>query len=225
MTVGFFFVDTGTSDTASGIAGAKALMASVRRLMPGVEVVQFTDETTGAVEGVDAVRRLPREPLAVLRVRHQGAVTGEWLFVDTDVVIQREVRPVFDAPFDVAVTSRNWTHLKLIQNFAELMPFNTGVVFSRSPKFWAAVLAKMDKYSERLQAWMGDQQAICDVIASRGRFRVVILKGTRYNFPPAIDPDAEALKAQRKASILHFKGVERKVLLDAWVQEQADPCA
>lgn len=226
MQVGCFLVDTQSVDSALGVICAEALIRSVRATMPGVPVVQFTDERTAAVSGVDVVARLPLEPLARLRVRHQAACEGDWLFVDTDVVIQRDVRPVFDQSFDIAITTRNWKHLKVAVGFSERMPFNTGVVFSRCPAFWQDVYKRLGKLPAEAQAWMGDQQAICDLIASKPRYDIAFLKGSRYNLPPAMAPDDTELSAQleAKASILHFKGGERKALLLQRIRREAAPC-
>jgi len=221
VTIGFFLVDTGAVEVSYGVIGAGALIRSARRVMPSVEIVQMTDETTALVDGVDRVIRLPREPLALMRLRHQSLVDGEWLFVDTDVVFQRDVRKVFEGQFDIAVTTRNWTHVRNIESFASRMPYNTGVVFSRSQKFWRSAVAGVGKMSDTLQAWMGDQQAICDLItARRSKWKIAMLKGTRYNFPPSLKSSPEADEAQRGASILHFKGVERKTALLEWVRRE-----
>lgn len=223
MTVGFFLVDADPIEAALGVVCATALIESVHRVMPGVPVVQFTDEETPAVPGVDTVARLPAAPMAVLRMRHHGQVKGEWLFVDSDVVVQRDVRGVFDAPFDIAVTTRNWAHLRPAAGFTERMPFNVGVVFSRSRQFWRDVTNRLLRASRSQQQWMGDQQAICDLIPT-GRYRVAYLKGSRYNFPPALESDPETDLMQHKAAILHYKGPQRKALLVARVREGRPVC-
>ena len=221
MNVGFFFVDRGGVDGVIGPIGAKALAASVRSVMPGVRVVQFTDEQTADVPGAHEVRRLPAEPLALLRLKHQAAVKGEWLFVDSDVIVQRDVRDVFTLKFDIALVNRQWPHLKAAAGFSERMPFNTGVVFSRSHKFWGKAYERLQTMPEGLQDWMGDQQVICDMVGS-SRFKFWFLKGTRYNLPPSLEAEDDPLV--RKAHIVHYKGPERKALLLARVRG-AEPCA
>lgn len=221
MTVGFFLVQNGSVEALIGQMCAQALARSVRRVMPGVPVVQFTDETSDGVPDVDEVRRLPPEPLARLRMRHQASVTGEWLFVDSDVLVQRDVRPVFAEPFDIALTTRNWPHLRPSAGFTERMPFNTGVAFSRHAKFWRAAYDRVCNMPRDLQDWMGDQQAICDLVVTP-KIKLRLLKGSRYNLPPALDGDAETnAELERKAHILHFKGVERKALLLDRIRREA----
>jgi hypothetical protein len=227
VTVGFFLVDGGSVDGSIGAVCAEALTRSVRQSMPGVPVVQFTDETTQAVDGVDEARRLPSEPMARLRMRHHASVKGEWLFVDSDVIVQKDVRGVFEKPFDVAITTRNWEHLRRANGFTDRMPFNVGVVFSRCHKFWKDAYVALGKLSKESQEWMGDQQAICDLVA-HSRYRFAFLKGSRYNFPPyvsekhgEVDPNAveESARIERKAHIVHYKGIERKALMLQRIRE------
>lgn len=223
MTIGFFLVNNGSLDAALGVTCAEALIDSAKRTMPTVPVVQFTDETTEAVEGVDEVRRKPAEPMAVLRMRHHASVEGDWLFVDSDVIFQREVQHVFADRFDVAITTRNWSHLKPAVGFSERMPFNVGVVFSRCRPFWKRVLERVTAMPDDAQQWMGDQQAVCDVVADRKlRFHVKFLKGSKYNLPPSME-DGNALSAEleRKANIIHYKGTERKALLMERLRSEA----
>src|SRR5437867_1594196 len=145
MTVGFFNVYRGDP---VHLVLADLMIRSVREVMPGVPVVQFTDETSPAAYGVDEVRRLPKQPRAVLCVEHYAGCKGDWLLVDTDVIIQKDVRVVFNDDFDVAVTDREGTMVEgeMEEEFHlfDQMPHNIGVVFSRCPTFWGAVQAKME---------------------------------------------------------------------------------
>jgi len=225
--VGFFLVDNGSVDAACGAVCAGAMARSVKATMPGVPVVQLTDERTAAVAVVDEVLRLPDEPMARLRMRHQMSVDGEWLFVDTDIIFQKDVRKVFEEPFDVALTTRNWKHLRRAAGFAERMPFNVGVVFSRCPAFWKDVYKRLGKLSQESQQWMGDQQAICDLVGDAPKYQIAFLKGSRYNLPPAYEDDDEGVnqKMIRSASILHYKGVGRKAMLLERIRREGAGCA
>lgn len=219
MTVGFFLVDNGSSVARSC---AEALTASVHTAMPGVQVVQLSDPTTSAVDGVDDVQRLPAQPMAALRLAHQAAVDGEWLFVDTDILIRRDVRDVFTSKdFEIAVTTRNWPHLSAAEGFTDRMPINAGVVFSRSQTFWQEAVTALAAATKLDQSFMGHQQVISD-LATSGRFRVAQLNGAKYNLPPYVcdkhgEVDKSRAKMSRKllaaASILHFKGPLRKALM------------
>ena len=223
MTVGFFYMDTGSKESKDVAVCAAALVRSVRRTMPGVEVVHLTDPDTKPIEGIDSVRCVEPEPMAMMRFRHQSRVDGDWLFVDSDVLFQRDVRKVFDHPFDVAVTTRNWKHLRAAPGFTDRMPFNTGVVFSRSRAFWHEALARLGQLSPAAQAFMGHQTVICDMVAE-GRYHVRALKGSHYNCPPAMrstDDFIRGAETVKKAAIVHYKGLGRKAAMLTRIQREA----
>lgn len=188
------------------------MVKSAKKLMPFVPIVHFTDETSKAVKGVSAVRRKPAEPMGLLRMRHCAGVEGNWLFVDTDILFQQPVDQVFKRSFDVAVTKRDWAHLRTATGFAEKMPFNTGVVFSRRPHFWGEVYTRLRNMDDEQQEFMGEQQVICD-LAQDDRYKVLKLSGTQYNFPPELPDAVPAHKLQKYASIVHYKGDRKSMML------------
>lgn len=211
MTVGLFHV--GGTD-AHRQSAARAI-ASVRQAMPDVPIAHLTDATSASLDGVDRVIRAPVVPdriaLACLDL-YAAAGAGDWLFLDTDTVVQADVLHVFLRSFDVAVASRVGTLLphELGTKFMDRMPHNKGVVFSRAPQFWIDAGAHLRTCHVKQQQWMGDQRAMCDVIAT-GRYAVEVLPNA-YNYPPQ-RPDEDV---SRKA-ILHYKGPSRK----AWRQARA----
>jgi hypothetical protein len=222
--VGFLFVGS----DSTGRACAEGLVCSCKRVMPDVPVVQFSDETTEPIAGVDEVMRRPFRSgsLAILRFTHQATVTGNWLFLDTDIIIQKDVQKVFRGKFHLAVTTRNWKHLKKADGFSERMPFNTGVIFSRSSKFWVEAVRTLEASETDDQDFMGHQQVICDLVAS-GRYDVAYLKGNKYNCPPFVeggkeggDPDLSDVYV-RNAYIVHYKGAERKRLMLERIRAEA----
>lgn len=210
MKIGFFHVDLG--DTPHRKL-ADLLIRSSRAHMPNVEIVHLTDEATEQMRGTDAVRRQPVGPIALGCLEaYERAGEGDWLFVDTDVLIQRDVRWIFDDPdFEIAVAEREGTLLdkEIGTKFMASMPYNKGAVFSRSPVFWSTAAAYLRTRSEKRQNWMGDQAAMCGVIAT-GAFRVRVLPN-RYNYPPKSADESVIDKA-----ILHFKGPRK-----AWMLERA----
>jgi hypothetical protein len=209
MTLGFFTVFR--RDPQHYVC-ARLLVRSARYFMPCVELVQLTDEKSPVVPGVDRVVRLPHGPMLERRLEHYAACQGEWMLFDTDTVLQQDVRSVFDQPFDVALTDRQWSHVVQSQEFMRDMPFNTGVCFSRSPAFWQAVLETWRGYTLDQQGdWMSEQRAVAEVVR-RDVFTVMVLPGMVYNYPPTTKTD-EGLAT---AAVCHFKG-KRK----AWMIERA----
>lgn len=227
MNIGFFHVDTHSDASSDAYIYARAMLRSAKQCMPRVPVVMLTDLTSKAVKGVDDVRRKPLEPLALHRMRHHASVSGDWLFVDTDVIFQQPVTKVFkDNPdFDIAVTTREWSHLKVASGFSARMPFNTGVVFSRRPSFWQEAYCRLKWLSPELQQWMGDQEVIGDIVTDEScGYRVKQLKGSKFNYPPA----TETVKPQNleaDAAIVHYKGPTRKPLLRQRIRQESRRCA
>jgi hypothetical protein len=207
VTIGFFHVDKGQTEHRQLAA---KLIASARRHMPNVPIVHLTDLTTLGIPGVNEVVRSATTGRIALDVLDAYArCEGDWLLVDTDVLIQRDVRWIFGRKFDIAVATREGTlkPKEVGTKFMSAMPFNKGAVFSRSPAFWAAAAARLRELPAKRQAWMGDQQAMCDVIASE-RFVVQVLEA-RYNYPPKSRD--ENVNSQ---AILHFKGPRKAWMLE-----------
>jgi len=199
MTLGFFTVFR--KDPIHYVS-AERMLASAKDAMPGLECVQFTDAKSPLVYGADRLVRRPHGKILERRLEHYADCAGEWLLVDTDVVIQRDVRHVFDDDWDVALTDRQWRHLKQPADFMRDMPFNTGVCFSRSPEFWRAVLMTWRSFPfEQQSDWLSEQRAVADVVR-KDVFTVKVLPGMIYNYPPTTEDDA----GLKDAAIVHLKG-------------------
>ena len=112
-------------------------------------------------------------------------VEADWLLVDTDVSIRSDVRDVFDdTRFDVALTDRHWPHLPQGETMLHDQPFNIGRRVLAVAAFWREVLAQWRRLrATRREDWMSDQRAVYAVVRS-GAFRVKILAGQFYNYPP-----------------------------------------
>jgi hypothetical protein len=183
-----------------------AMIRSVKAAMPGVEIVQLTDETSPPVLGVDDVRRLPREPLCVGTARHYSLCEGEWLLLDTDILVQKDVRHLFDgATWDFAVTDRSGT----LVSGESLNPwcgdYNIGVFFQRNGRpFWERVVEELLKMESKHQKWMGNQ-IVSGRLLKEGGWNFAILPGIEFNYPPKHQKDDFS-----HASIVHFKGPKRK---------------
>lgn len=212
MNIGFFVQGVGEHRDI-----AQHLVSSTKRVMPGVEVWQLTDGDTPKVKGIDGCVRLAvRMPMAVRRMRLHAMLDGDWLFVDTDVVVQKDVRGVFESPFLVAVTDRVgsiWEHSPDVKD----MPYNMGVTFSRSPEFWKDVTQRLLKEPAHLQQWCGDQLVVCRLVKEKheqwGPGAAKVLPGHVYNFTP----DKSGVDASH-AALLHFKG-PRKHLISEYLRE------
>lgn len=217
MRIGFYLVWRG--DTVHYVL-ADMMLRSVRKHMPSVEVVQLTDEKSPAVYGVNEVRRLPDAPRDVQRVEHLCRCEGDWVFVDTDVLFQRDVSGVFDyhwtaRDWDIGLCDRDGCLVEGEDEleFIKATPYNLGVIFSRSRAFWRATKEKLLAMSPERQDWLGIQFGACEVIAD-GWHGLYILPGKFYNYAPH-DTKDEA----KDASIVHYKGPFRKrMMLDRFLE-------
>lgn len=164
-------------------------------------VVQMSDLKTPEVAGVDRVQRIPfiRE-LMPYRFEHMIALgDAEVLFLDSDVIVRKDVSDVFANRFDVALTVRPQR-----QRVPLHMPYNTGVIFSRCQAFWQAALEYTLTLDATAQRWYADQYATAK-IAGTDRFDVRELPCATYNWSPESKDDVN-----ENAKIIHYKGALRK---------------
>lgn len=217
MKIGFYLTGDRDAGAASAYRCAELLMASIRAAMPGVPIAQLTDPTSLAIAGVDEVFRGHAAPLSVARPTLFAMLRGDWLFLDTDIIVRGDVRHVFDQKFDVALADRNWIHIQEGEKFRARNPYNAGVAFSRSPAFWEATLEAVNAAGEKWQtSFMGDQMAMAVAAGwHKGErrsnpFHVLELPGMRYNYPPSGPKDP----GMANALIVHYKGPRKQWMLD-----------
>ena len=174
---------------------AESLIRSAKKTMPDVEVWQFSDE--GAPQVADLIKRIPGDiPMGTRRVMHYQQCDGDWAFVDADILFLKDVQHVFGQSFDVAMASREGTYLEG-SDYEKVMPYNFGVVFSRSPAFWGRCLQIMRRLDWKHQEWGAEQCVACQVLDA---FPHMILPA-KYNYTPET-----RLDELRDVHILHLKG-------------------
>lgn len=200
MRIGFFAQGEGPH-----LHIAKHLIESARRLMPEVELYLLTDGQT-SIEGVEAIRIAEDMPMGVRRVQHYATLEGDWVFLDTDVVFKRDVRHVFQQAFDVAIASREGTYMHGTK-YAEIMPYNFGVVFSRCPKFWETLLRHLKTLPPEFQEWGGEQRLMCEMVRTKGCPFDVRILSSAYNFTPHKEHDDMS-----HVFVAHYKGPRK-----AWI--------
>ena len=182
---------------------AELMVASVRRFID-CEALQLTDIDTPLVSGCTAVRRqFDGENLTMFKMEHLSNIDGEILVLDTDIIVQNDISKVFAFDFDVALTWRDgpiWSDSG--QDLAKLMPINCGVMFSRSPAFWAHCL---EWSKEHPGGWYADQFAVA---ANWRRFNVLRLNCDNFNHTP--NTKAEDVS---KRYVVHYKGKRKEWML------------
>ena len=176
-------------------------------------IIQMSDLKTPKVEGVDEVVRIPfRVPLTCYRLKHLAEFPhDEMLIVDTDVICKGQIGDVWESEFDVAVTARDpGVFFSYGKDVSKDMPYNTGVMFSRSQSFWKDCLAWLSDQNDGIQQWYGDQLAVAAVSP---RYSVKSLPCSEFNWSPNSRQDSS------QARFWHYKGAVRK----KWLTEQLAP--
>lgn len=188
----------------------RIMVAYARRAMPDARIVHLTDQETAPIIGVDEVIRNDYDGIHLMTFRlAQFACLRpcEVVFLDTDVIMEKDLGPLFSAGFDAALTRRN----NVIRdptgiNAAEVMPYNTGVMLSK-PSGWD-LWYNAWKYCETLpdatQRWWGDQYAI-KAVAKAAPLRILELPCDLYNYSP--DREEEDLSER---FIVHYKGQRKR---------------
>ena len=212
MKIGFYLSE-GKKSTAYVLADM--MVRSARKAMPGIEIVQFSDEHSSRLYSVDSIVRKEGKNIMRLRLEHYAA-PGEWLFLDTDLLVQADVSHVFGNDFDIAVSDREGSMLpgEMGGEFMRRMPFNLGAVFSRKPEFWQEALKRFDSYPDNLKdEIISDQLAVNETI-KESAFKIMVLPGARYNLSPR-----EEHQDVSGSAIVHFKGARKYWMLRSLYNE------
>lgn len=191
------------------------MLASAIRHCDPQRIYHLTDEHTDPIPGTETLR-LPYDGthLVQFKMQHLAALPAMPLLVlDTDLIIQHDLNPIFQFDFDVALTRRD----ERIPDSrgvdaAAVMPYNSGVMFCRNPIFWRQCQRFVDAQESAIRRWYGDQYAIAHV--SR-YFNVLELSCRNFNYTPQ-DPHENTSHRY----VVHYKG-ERK----QWMRQkyQVDP--
>jgi hypothetical protein len=179
-----------------------AMLASVKQHLPDWPVVMMTDEDCIAPQGVDEVVRKPYYGLlSKSRMEHlRDYPHDEMLILDTDVLVRGDLSHVFERDFDVALTKRyRPVRTETGYDMTKIYPYNCGVMFSRSRRFWFDCAEFLEGQQVDINQWMGEQLSMC-VVAESGNHRVLDLKVDEYNWTPTFRGETS------DAYIFHMKG-------------------
>ena len=241
----FFHVDHGEShpfltakDHVDYRAVLKAACAVALRSHPKSAIIVLTNDSTVTPEISAQVVRLPvsAERMMFDRMRAYRALissrelTGPTMFLDTDVLLNGSLMPLFNEAFDVALTYRdNFWH----------MPFNEGMILAgsgdspRALQFFTEALslyewlsknpAVHERYGFNVKAWRGGQLSIAALMnweRPEAGTAIRTIRGVKYkllpcdpfNYPVSPGDTRETLTSKWA---LHFKGAAAKSLIPA----------
>jgi hypothetical protein len=194
----------------------RAMTRSVRAAMPDARIVHLTDTETPAVIGADAVERRPYDGshLMTFRLAHFAHMPPcDVVFLDTDVIVQRDLAPLFASGFDIALTRRSDIGLDPQGvDVAAAMPYNTGVMLGRPSgrDFWQNALRVCEGFEDDAQRWWGDQFAV-KMVAEVAPIRILDLPCDPYNYSPSTENEDVSGKF-----VVHYKGPRK-----AWMTRRA----
>lgn len=192
---------------------AQIMVASVKKAMPTARIVQMTDTNTKPVTGVDEVIRKRYDgrflmPYRLLHLKDFPEVDA--VFLDTDVVVQKDLVSVFESEFDVGLTIRDEPVVDPEGiDVTVAMPYNTGVMFSRSGgrPFWEAAYRHCMTFSDYEKEWWGDQLSV-KAIADNTALKLKKFPCSLYNYTPKeVDEDVS------NKFIVHYKGARKEWML------------
>ena len=185
------------------------MVASVKEVMPNANIVQLTDENTPIIKGVNTVIRKKYNGLIMLfRLEHLASLRGNWITLDTDMIIKKDLSHVFNQDFDVALTRRYGSIIDADgDDIVKIMPYNAGVMFSKNHEFWIEALNKLKSLDRKTHEWYGDQLAI-KLIVDEHNYKVLELSCDEYNYTP------QDKEERKDVYVYHFKGQRKDWMMN-----------
>ena len=214
MIVAFAYADMKNTLAPIYRACADGLVENIRVVMPGIRILHIADDTTVPIKGCDVLRVKRKVGLMSWRLLAQCMAHGgadEILFTEPDVRFNEDVHKVFDSPFDVTMTGREFATSLKGEPIAG--KYTLGANFSRSGDFWKDVTKYCLTLDAEKQTWGGDMMAV-EHIADSGKYGIKHLDPAVYNHVPNQQDDLS------QAKIVHYKGT-RKTWLFPLVAEAA----
>jgi hypothetical protein len=211
------------------------LYRSARLFHPGAACTLLTDAST-QVRGIRGkVRRfdqpIDHASLMLSRSKAQLACVDASTFdrplvlLDSDILLNGSLQPVFEEDFDVGLTWRA----------SRTMPINGGllVLHNRRPEVARAFFRKfvalyVERYgSDNNASWYGDQLALHDLVGLthqqmqatdlvvKDGCRIRLLPCDRFNFSPD-NRLAAIVDGLPEKAVLHFKGQRKRLMEPFW---------
>jgi len=205
-----------------------AVFGSAERFHPGCRKVVITDRKTRLrlPPGIEVIR-MDIDPADPLYARSLGWLQllrdsdGHHVFLDSDILLNADLAPLFEREFDVGFTYRD----------DETWPINIGIHFAhgeRRPNAVAFHEAWLEAYGARYRTrvWGGDQDSIRELLRGAdftrddafvhkaNGFEVLMLPCALYNFSSRDNKRMPDHYPDRK--VLHFKGRRKRDMLPYW---------
>ena len=202
------------------------LVRSIRSHHPRARITQCSDLHTPQVEGTDAVQRLDEDVANLMTFRlscfSQLKIEAPTIFLDTDMLCLKCLDlPGILRDNDIAVCHRqfeikqfvniNFKRMNLCEytgkTFGQAWPYLACATITKSTDFWVDCLQNLLQLHPKFHLWLGDQEAIRNVVASN-KYKTGLLPESIY----ACLPEVRSLYGQQ-VKLLHFKNAKRKEIM------------
>lgn len=231
MDIVCFFTVVPDKDPTEYYALFSLMAASARRAIPGARIVVLTDQDSVIPDRLphDVVFRSSgsNDDLMIAKLRAwrdylRDTDYGNTVFIDPDVLVQRNPEVIFDGSADLMVTWR----------FSG-QPVNAGVLFvdgrgdrAMTVNFFDRCLEVAESLSAEDKTWGADQIALAAVtrLGEFGRtpperltlsgIRVRVLPCKMFNYSEPKVNRLPVLKPAPQPYFLHFKGIRKIVMRD-----------
>jgi hypothetical protein len=225
----------------SDLATPEMLVRSIRHTNPGAEIIQCSDLITGKINGVDRVHRIDGDANNLMTFRLAGFASLNLdhaaIYLDTDMLVVRGLDPaalladcrVRLCRRDFGRDSRHSGSQRGVQfpehhqrPLGEVYPYVACATVTQDADFWKELLAIIDTLDARFHRWYGDQEAMRIWVESQSVASHGVLPETQFACLP------EETGYLESASILHFKGFNRKPAMQSFFNSlfvSAEPSA
>lgn len=224
MIVAFHHADAGWKQSQIPVQEklAELMVESVRKVMPGTPVVQFTNQQTRSLPFVDRVIRKDLKrgmdwiPFFLSFLEEQEEV----LHLDTDLIVRKDLRRLSELDADMVITVRK---KPILAEDGALMWVLLGVSYCRNPKVWTEVARRVSLMEREVDRnWWGVQLALWDMLqeSNNGKspFKILGVKQWEFNYTPLDDRDCP-----ENVWAIHYKGEHRKDwMLRRWLAQPAE---
>jgi hypothetical protein len=188
---------------------AELMVKSCRSAMPGIEIVQITNQYSRKLPFVDRVdTRVWKHGMDWLPyVSDYYAELGECLILDSDIIVQKDLRRLKELNVDLAVPVRRKA---ISSDDGAVMNVQMGVCYSNNSDLWKEISKRVRKMERPIDRnWWGIQLVLWDMLleCSKGesKFNLKAVKHRDFNYTPQDEKDAP-----EDVWAIHYKGQNRK---------------
>jgi hypothetical protein len=212
VNIAFFYIEQGRPWWRDAIAN---LMATARSTQSWARITHLGDRKTGQIPGTDAAL-LSNEDIGFERLMmakgflwaaHAQQTDRNTILTDADVEFRRDMAPLFEGDWDVALLKRGDGPVRQAQPLLAAMALTKPTEGAR--RFWAEYQTVLSNFPRAWAAWWCDQMALSLVLGTTNlRGDVVACDGFRVALLDA-DVIAPAV-AMPGAYTVHFKGLREE---------------